>query len=59
MNIGKLYYFAYISLGTLAITHALSKRDEREKVRLNCDGGPCRNRTCDTLIKSQMLYRLS
>jgi hypothetical protein len=22
-------------------------------------GGPCRNRTCDHLIKSQMLYRLS
>ena len=22
-------------------------------------GGPCRDRTCDHLIKSQMLYRLS
>ena len=22
-------------------------------------GGPCRNRTCDHLIKSQMLYQLS
>jgi hypothetical protein len=22
-------------------------------------GEPCRNRTCDTLIKSQVLYRLS
>ena len=26
---------------------------------LDMDGRPCRNRTCDTLIKSQVLYQLS
>jgi len=23
------------------------------------NGGPCRSRTCDQLVKSQLLYRLS
>jgi hypothetical protein len=35
----------------------IAEFDETQLIELV--GGPCRNRTCDHLIKSQMLYRLS
>jgi hypothetical protein len=46
------------------MTYVLAAEVEKEKTaqtarQLSLFGGPCRARTCDTLIKSQVLYQLS
>ena len=41
------------------LSHGAQKRKKRQKALFSKYGGSCRIRTCDQLIKSQLLYQLS
>ena len=58
---------ALLALGEKRLSDSVSSKvvatnealNEENSQVIEMNGGPCRSRTCDQLVKSQLLYRLS